>query len=65
MDIQFISTSDYAESEIEIMANAIEENNSKNELIEICDVNGNSQVITYNKFLEIFDDYGLEGFALL
>ena len=65
MDIQFISTSDYTESEIEIMANAIEENNSKNELIEICDVNGNSQVITYNKFLEIFDDYGLEGFALL
>lgn len=65
MDIQFISTSDYAESEIGIMANAIEENNKKDELIEICDVNGNSQVITYNKFLEIFDDYGLEGFALL
>lgn len=64
MDIQFISTQDKTESEIEALARAIEESNS-NKLIEISDADGNSQVFTYNKFLEIFDDYGLEGFAMI
>lgn len=64
MDIQFISTTEKEETEIEALARAIEENNA-NKLIEISDSNGNSQVFTYNKFLEIFDDYGLEGFAMI
>lgn len=64
MDIQFISTNETEENEIEAMANAIEESEA-NQLIEICDSEGNSQFVTYNKFLEIFDDYGLEGFAIL
>ncbi len=64
MDIQFISTTEKEETEIEALARAIEENNA-NKLIEISDANGNSQVFTYNKFLEIFDDYGLEGFAMI
>lgn len=64
MDIQFISTTEATENEIETMAQAIEESD-QNQLIEICDSQGNSQFVTYNKFLEIFDDYGLEGFALL
>ena len=46
------------------MAQAIE-NQEADKLIEISDENGNTQVFTYNKFLEIFDDYGLEGFALM
>lgn len=64
MDIQFISTNEKTENEIEALAKAIEENNA-DKLIEISDLEGNSQVFTYNKFLEIFDDYGLEGFALI
>lgn len=64
MDIQFISTNEKAENEIETMAQAIE-NQEADKLIEISDENGNTQVFTYNKFLEIFDDYGLEGFALM
>lgn len=64
MDIQFISTNEATENEVEAMAKAIEDNDA-NQLIEICDIEGNSQFVTYNKFLEIFDDYGLEGFALL
>ena len=64
MDIQFISTTEKEETEIAALARAIEENNA-NKLIEISDSNGNSQVFTYNKFLEIFDDYGLEGFAMI
>lgn len=64
MDIQFISTNEATENEVEAMAKAIEDQDA-NQLIEICDMEGNSQFVTYNKFLEIFDDYGLEGFALL
>ncbi|MBS6603311.1 MAG: hypothetical protein KH301_06100 [Brachyspira sp.] len=64
MDIQFISTNEKTENEIETMAQAIE-NQEADKLIEISDENGNTQVFTYNKFLEIFDDYGLEGFALM
>lgn len=64
MDIQFISTSDSGINEIDAMAQAIEEN-ERGQMIEICDAQGNSQTVTYNKFLEIFDDYGLEGLALL
>ncbi len=64
MDIQFISTNDQTETEIEAMAKKIEENNA-NDLIEITDPDGTSQVFTYNKFLEIFDNYGLEGFAII
>lgn len=64
MDIQFISTNEQTETEIEALAKAIEENNA-NKFIEITDSDGNSQVFTYNKFLEIFDDYGLEGFAMI
>lgn len=64
MDIQFISTSDNGINEIDAMAQAIEERNA-DQMIEVCDAQGNSQFITYNKFLEIFDDYGLEGLALL
>lgn len=64
MDIQFISTTDKTENEIETLAKAIEESNANN-LIEITDPDGTSQVFTYNKFLEIFDNYGLEGFAMI
>lgn len=64
MDIQFISTNEKTENKIETMAQAIE-NQEADKLIEISDENGNTQVFTYNKFLEIFDDYGLEGFALM
>ncbi|HIS37823.1 TPA: hypothetical protein IAC10_14560 [Candidatus Scatousia excrementigallinarum] len=64
MDIQFISTNEKTENEIETMAKAIEDCDA-NKLIEITDAEGNTQVFTYNKFLEIFDDYGLEGFALM
>lgn len=64
MDIQFISTNEKTENEIETMAKAIEDCDT-NKLIEITDTEGNTQVFTYNKFLEIFDDYGLEGFALM
>lgn len=64
MDIQFISTNEKTENEIETMAKAIEDCDA-NKLIEITDTEGNTQVFTYNKFLEIFDDYGLEGFALM
>lgn len=62
MDIQFISTNEQTENEIDAIANAIE-NAEANKLIEITDSEGNSQIFTYNKFLEIFDDYGLEGFV--
>lgn len=62
MDIQFISTNEQGETQIDAIANAIE-NAEANKLIEITDSDGNSQVFTYNKFLEIFDDYGLEGFV--
>lgn len=62
MDIQFISTKELDENQIDTIANAIE-NAEANELIEITDSDGNAQVFTYNKFLEIFDDYGLEGFV--
>lgn len=62
MDIQFISTKEQIENEVDAIANAIE-NAEANKLIEITDSDGNSQVFTYNKFLEIFDDYGLEGFV--
>lgn len=62
MDIQFISTKEQTENQIDAIANAIE-NAEANKLIEITDSDGNSQVFTYNKFLEIFDDYGLEGFV--
>lgn len=64
MDIEFISTNELTENEIETLAKSIEENDP-NQLIEICDAKGNSQFVTYNKFLEIFDDYGLEGIALI
>ena len=64
MDIQFISTNEKNENEIEVMAKAIVDNDA-NKLIEITDADGNSQVFTYDKFLEIFDDYGLEGFAIM
>lgn len=40
MDIQFISTTETEENEIEAMALAIEESNA-NQLIEICDSEGN------------------------
>lgn len=62
MEIQFISTKEQIENEVDAIANAIE-NAEANKLIEITDSDGNSQVFTYNKFLEIFDDYGLEGFV--
>ncbi len=62
MDIQFISTKEQIENEVDAIANVIE-NAEANKLIEITDSDGNSQVFTYNKFLEIFDDYGLEGFV--
>lgn len=64
MDIQFISTNEQTENEIEALAKKIEESNA-GQFIEITDSDGNSQVFTYNKFLEIFDDYGLEGFAMI
>ena len=39
------------------------ENKNQNDVIEIFDENGEAQLYTYDKFLEIIDEYGLEGFA--
>ena len=64
MTIQFISTNESEENEVAVMTKAFDDN-EQNVLIEIWDSDGNSQYVTYNKFLEIFDDYGLEGFAFI
>ncbi len=62
MDIKFISTTESQNNEIDRMISAVE-NQNKNEIIEVLDENGETQSYTYNKFLEIIDEYGLEGFV--
>ncbi len=62
MDIKFISTAESENNEIDKMISAVE-NQNKNEIIEVFDENGETQSYTYNKFLEIIDEYGLEGFV--
>lgn len=64
MDIKFISTTERENdsNEIDQMISAVE-NQNKNDVIEIFDESGEAQLYTYNKFLEIIDEYGLEGFV--
>ncbi len=64
MDIKFISTTERENdaNEIDKMISAVE-NKNQNDVIEIFDENGDAQLYTYDKFLEIIDEYGLEGFA--
>ena len=64
MDIKFISTTERENdaNEIDKMISAVE-NKNQNDVIEIFDENGEAQLYTYDNFLEIIDEYGLEGFA--
>ena len=62
MYIKFISTAESENNEIDKMVSAVENQNG-NEIIEIFDESGEAQSYTYNKFLEIIDEYGLEGFV--
>ena len=58
MDIKFISTTERENdaNEIDKMISAVE-NKNQNDVIEIFDENGDAQLYTYDKFLEIIDEY--------
>lgn len=52
-------------ADVMFISKAKEIDDSKfDEIVEIIDESGNEVVCTVEKFIEIFDNYGLEGFIL-
>ena len=65
-EIVFISSQDAEEElfDMDSLLSAIDEKRSKTVSIIDADHPEDSQIYTYNKFLEIFDDSGLDGFIV-